>query len=165
MMPLIPLLPLTQTKVYRCFREAPHVVHTADCTLVAHSQASLAAMGYQWHPGCGRFIFHKTRSSEMNRPLVENCEKDLILPSFYGITVSKRVGTAVTRNRIKRRLRHWFADHSAEFRQSGWVYVCIPRAACALVPWDRLCEQMLYCLRRIHGAGRTQKKKGAHDKR
>lgn len=46
-----------------------------------------------------------------------------------GLTVSRRVGGAVVRNRVKRRLREWFRASGA--RAAGaldWVVIARPRA-------------------------------------
>jgi ribonuclease P protein component len=50
--------------------------------------------------------------------------------SRLGITVSRRVGNAVVRNRIKRRVREWFRREKDQF-QTGVDLVVIARAGAA----------------------------------
>ncbi len=52
-----------------------------------------------------------------------------------GLIVSKRCGPAVTRNRIKRRLR---AAADIADLQPGTDYVIIASSQCAVAPFDRL---------------------------
>ncbi len=52
-----------------------------------------------------------------------------------GLIVSKRCGPAVTRNRIKRRLR---AAADIVELQPGTDYVIIASSQCAVAPFDRL---------------------------
>lgn len=47
-------------------------------------------------------------------------------PSRLGVTVSRKVGGAVERNRVKRRLRAWFRTHRADFA-AGTDFVVIAR--------------------------------------
>lgn len=47
-----------------------------------------------------------------------------------GITVSKKVGTAVERNRVKRRIREWFRHNRAGLSR-GVVIVVIARRGAA----------------------------------
>lgn len=66
--------------------------------------------------------------------------------SRLGVTVSRRVGGAVQRNQIKRRLREWFR-HSRNTLPPGrdWVVIARPRAralgyAAMVTELDRLSE-------------------------
>ncbi|HSJ26656.1 MAG TPA: ribonuclease P protein component [Acidimicrobiia bacterium] len=52
-----------------------------------------------------------------------------------GLVAGRRLGSAVTRNRIKRRIRH--ACRNLEFTP-GWDHVVIPTAEVARVPFDTL---------------------------
>ena len=59
--------------------------------------------------------------------------------SRIGITVSRALGGAVERNRLKRRLREAVRKHRAELGP-GWDIVLQPRAAAKTVPFRELEE-------------------------
>jgi len=65
----------------------------------------------------------------------------------YGFIISKRVGSAVTRNRLRRRLRaclhHWDA-----LLQPGHDILFITRPACAALGYHHLCDTVGDLLRR-----------------
>jgi len=51
-------------------------------------------------------------------------------PARIGLTVSRRVGSAVVRNRLKRRLREWFRTSSLRTEAGlDWVLIARPPAA------------------------------------
>ena len=51
-----------------------------------------------------------------------------------GITVSTKVGKAVVRNRVRRRLREIYRLHQGELSQ-GWDLVAVARVKAAFVPY------------------------------
>jgi ribonuclease P protein component len=59
-----------------------------------------------------------------------------------GITTPARLGNAVLRNRVKRRLREFFRLHRAAL-PAGWDIVLNPREAVAQVPFTTLAREML----------------------
>jgi ribonuclease P protein component len=59
-----------------------------------------------------------------------------------GITVPRRLGTAVLRNRIKRRIREIFRLHRQEL-PGGWDIVLNPRPAAATVAYPALERELL----------------------
>ena len=65
--------------------------------------------------------------------------------SRFGFAVNKRAGGAVTRNRIKRRLR---AAITALAVPGGWDVVVSARAPAATVPYDDLVRVLTAALRR-----------------
>ncbi len=71
-------------------------------------------------------------------------------PPRVGFTVTKKVGTAVVRNRIKRRLRALAADILAEQGRRGHDYVLIGRRPAEQCPYDRLRRDLVSALARLH---------------
>jgi ribonuclease P protein component len=65
-----------------------------------------------------------------------------LVQTRLGITVPRRVGTAVLRNRIKRRIREVFRLHRQEL-PGGWDIVLNPRPAAATVAYRALERELL----------------------
>lgn len=67
-----------------------------------------------------------------------------------GYTVSKRVDkSAVKRNRIKRRLRAVAADVLPQGAKNGQDYILVGRPQTAIRPYEALCEDLRWCLRKM----------------
>jgi ribonuclease P protein component len=70
-----------------------------------------------------------------------------------GVTVSRKVGGAVVRNRVKRTLREWFRRTRSQL-PDGTDWVVIARSAAAGVPSAELVEELdrtLGIAERCHG--------------
>jgi ribonuclease P protein component len=52
--------------------------------------------------------------------------------AVLGVTVSKKVGMAVERNLVKRRIREWFRQHRVDLPERAEVVVIARRGAAAL---------------------------------
>jgi ribonuclease P protein component len=74
-------------------------------------------------------------------------------PVRVGFTVSKKVGTAVERNRVRRRLKEVVTRSAAEGLQSGHDYVLIGRRAALQLPFDRMIEEFRSALWRLEPRG------------
>ncbi len=74
-------------------------------------------------------------------------------PVRVGFTVSKKVGNAVERNRVRRRLREIVRLSPAARMRAGHDYVLIGRRAALRVPFERMAQDFEGALRRVH-AGR-----------
>ena len=67
-----------------------------------------------------------------------------------GFTVTKRTDkSAVNRNRIKRRLRSIAADILPKNAKTSCDYVLIGRHAAATRPYDTLCRDLKWCLKKM----------------
>ena len=75
-------------------------------------------------------------------------------PARFGFTVSKKVGNAVERNRVRRRLREIVRIAGSNRIRTGHDYVLIGRRAALKVPFARIAEDFEGALRRMH-AGRN----------
>jgi len=77
-------------------------------------------------------------------------------PARVGFTVSKKVGNAVERNRVRRRLREVVRVAGSNRIRTGHDYVLIGRRAALKAPFARIAEDFEGALRRVH-AGRNDK--------
>jgi ribonuclease P protein component len=64
-----------------------------------------------------------------------------------GFTVTKKVGNAVTRNRIRRQMREWLRTHGWVPR--GWDVVFIARESAAAAPASGLREDLVKVVRQL----------------
>lgn len=67
----------------------------------------------------------------------------------FGLTVSKHVGNAVTRNRVKRRLRDILRHQKATLMGSGLDVVWIAKAEAASTSYDALRLEVTALMQRI----------------
>lgn len=74
-------------------------------------------------------------------------------PARIGFTVSRKVGTAVERNRVRRRLREAVRRAGTSRTRPGHDYVLVGRRAALAVPFEQLVESFQSALGRIHAAG------------
>ena len=74
-------------------------------------------------------------------------------PVRVGFTVSGKVGTAVERNRVKRRLREIVRLSAATELDGGCDYVLIGRRAALSLPFERLNEDLKGAVRRLRATG------------
>jgi ribonuclease P protein component len=71
-------------------------------------------------------------------------------PARFGFTVSKKVGTAVERNRVRRRLRQIVRRNAALLPRGGHDYVLIGRRAALSVPFERLNADFVGAMTHLH---------------
>ncbi len=67
----------------------------------------------------------------------------------FGVTASKKVGNAVIRNRIKRRLRHLAKEHLPIFAPTFFDYVLIGRKSTYDVEFSRLIKDLEFACKFI----------------
>jgi ribonuclease P protein component len=71
-------------------------------------------------------------------------------PPRFGFTVSKKVGNAVERNRVRRRLREIVRRHAALLAERGHDYVLIGRRAALQAPFAEMAADFTGALTRLH---------------
>jgi ribonuclease P protein component len=77
-------------------------------------------------------------------------------PVRIGFTVSRQVGNAVERNRVRRRLREIIRLSQGGGMHDGHDYVLIGRRAALAVPFGQMRQELDTALGRIHDPERTQ---------
>lgn len=68
----------------------------------------------------------------------------------FGFTVTKKLGCAVRRNRIRRRLKAAIAAGAGTLGTVGYDYVLVARAAAFDRPYTDLVADVAYALQRVH---------------
>jgi ribonuclease P protein component len=81
-------------------------------------------------------------------------------PPRVGFTVSKKVGGAVERNRVRRRLREVVRLSAPAQMRAGTDYVLIGRRSALSVPFERLRADFADAFGRLYKAGRASHKSG-----
>lgn len=89
-------------------------------------------------------IFRKlyATSGQANAYLVFYTRPNWTDGNRVGITVSKKLGKAVVRNRVRRRLREVYRLHEAAFAP-GWDIVVVARSRCIRADFGKLTEAYL----------------------
>ena len=77
-------------------------------------------------------------------------------PARVGFTVSKKVGNAVERNRVRRRLREMVRLSAPRLLPAGRDYVLIGRRAALDLSFERLVEDFSSVLGRVNRLPRTR---------
>lgn len=87
----------------------------------------------------------------------------------FGLTVSKKVGGAVIRNKIKRRYRNIFTKLNKEnLTMNGFDYVVIAKNEIVNFDFQKIADDLKFCLKHINrivkeNAGKQQPKKQSTD--
>ena len=81
-------------------------------------------------------------SGQANGHLVLYARKNRTATNRVGITVSKKLGKAHVRNRVRRRLREVYRLNEEKF-QSGWDIVVVARTRAVHAPFEKLVESYL----------------------
>jgi ribonuclease P protein component len=77
-------------------------------------------------------------------------------PPRVGFTVSRQVGTAVERNRARRRLKEVVRLAAPGRIRPGHDYVVVGRVAALTMPFALLLEEFKGAVERIHRGGKTK---------
>jgi len=79
----------------------------------------------------------------------------------FGFTVTKKLGGAVVRNRIRRRLKAVVAALAPKLAQAGYDYVLVARSAAYDRAFPELKKDLERALQRVHHAAAAPAKDGA----
>ena len=85
-------------------------------------------------------LYHS--SGQANSYLVLYARKNRTNTNRVGITVSKKLGHAVVRNRVRRRLREIYRLHEDQF-QPGWDIVVVARTKAVHTEFGKLTQAYL----------------------
>ena len=80
-------------------------------------------------------------------------------PARFGFTVSRKVGSAVERNRVRRRLKEIVRRNAALIPQSAHDYVLIGRRAALAMPFARIDAEFSSAMTRL-ARGRREEQAG-----
>ena len=86
-------------------------------------------------------LYHS--SGQANSYLVLYARKNRTNTNRVGITVSKKLGHAVVRNRVRRRLREIYRLNEDKF-QPGWDIVVVARTKAIHTDFERLTQAYLF---------------------
>jgi ribonuclease P protein component len=82
--------------------------------------------------------------------VLQALERGDTAPPRFGFTVSKKVGNAVVRSRVRRRLREVVRLAAALPAQAGHDYVLIGRRAALALPFLQMTADFTGALKRVH---------------
>ena len=78
-----------------------------------------------------------------------------------GLTATKKIGNAVTRNRARRRMRALAHDHLSPLAKNGIDYVLIARHDTATANWQDMVNGLQKAIRYLHRTATAGKKPSA----
>jgi ribonuclease P protein component len=84
--------------------------------------------------------------------VAESEPREPVGPPRLGITVSRKVGSAVVRNRVKRQVREWFRGHRSGLAR-GLDVVVIGRAPAAGLPHRAVDAELCELVRKLSAEG------------
>jgi len=96
------------------------------------------------------------------RPRAEKPGAEGVSGPRFGFTITKKLGNAVTRNRIRRRLKAAIGQLPAGCMSPAHDYVVVARQAAVDIPFAALQKDLERALQRVHhaGAGRPGRRPG-----
>ena len=95
-----------------------------------------------------RRLYAKGKSAACSY-LVVYCRKNGRQENRIGITVSKKLGHAVVRNRVRRRFREIYRLHETEF-SIGWDLVIVARTRAVGAPYVKLDRSFLSLCQKLN---------------
>ncbi|WP_100405883.1 ribonuclease P protein component [Bacillus solitudinis] len=102
------------------------------------------------------YVFNKGQSVANRQFVLYSLKKEGEATYRIGLSVSKRVGHAVTRNRIKRLIRTVFQENKDDI-MPGFDYVIIARKPAAEMDYHQVESSLLHVLRKTRALYRKNK--------
>ena len=103
-------------------------------------------------------VFNEGKSVANRQFVLYELKKEGQTHFRIGLSVSKRIGNAVVRNRIKRLIREWFQQHTEKLLQDR-DYVIIARKPTAEMDYTEVEKSLLHVAKRAGVLGIERKKK------
>jgi ribonuclease P protein component len=95
-----------------------------------------------------RAVYSRGKSAVSPRTVIY-CRKNRREKNRVGFTVSRKLGNAVTRNRVRRRLREVMRLHASSLRQ-GYDLILVARTRAVGSDYGKLEADVLRCLDQLH---------------
>jgi len=92
-------------------------------------------------------LYNRGRSVA-SKYVVVYCNKNGRDENRLGITVTTKLGGAVQRNRIRRRLKEVYRINESDLRK-GYDIVFVARMRCVEAPWQEIESSVLYLLKKL----------------
>jgi ribonuclease P protein component len=119
-----------------------------------------AAKGRRQHQRC--FVLQvRRRQGAGPEPGELGLEGEIAKSPRFGFTVTKKVGNAVIRNRIRRRLREAVRLADFSLSKASHDYVLVARIEALTAPFDELRGEIARALTRIHQTGPDRRPPGS----
>lgn len=123
----------------------------------------LRVRGGRRYATAGFLLEGRSRSPSAADVAGKDREGNLALESIsgprYGFTITKKLGGAVDRNRIRRRLKAALEAISPDAAKSDFDYVVVARRAALDRPFESLKADLASALHHIHGSGADRPRK------
>jgi len=122
-------------------------------TLKKRTDFLRARSGKKWRTGTltlQAYSHNHIRKKSPPSDGIEDRVENRNLPRF-GFTVTKRVGSSVVRNRVKRRIKEAVRLRGINYCRAGFDYVVIARRHALICPFKEIQKDLQTALKRIHG--------------
>lgn len=99
----------------------------------------------------------KKRQGKVSKYFIINTEENNDNIPKFGITFTKHIGNAVTRNKLKRRIKS-VIDNNKEAYQPNKNYIIIAKKEILELPFQEISKELIYLLNKIKGENNAKKK-------
>lgn len=100
----------------------------------------------------------KKRQGISNRYFILNKEDNNENIPKFGITFTKHIGNAVTRNKLKRRIKA-IIDTNKNIYEQNKTYVIIAKKTALELNYEQLSKELIYLFNKVKGANDEKSKK------